>query len=328
MRSAPFDRNDRGPEIVKRSDLPLTNYGLVLSERRIVYVVTPKAACTSVLWALAHVHGAAPESFTATTAPLVTRRLTVHDLSKWRGVQRLETLSDDDLAALDPRSGWFVFGIAREPLSRLWSAWQSKLLLREPVYVRRFGDAAWFPRRPTSSADVIDDFEAFVDALRRDTDLVAADPHWAPQTLILRGDSFSHVGRVEQLEETYRELEAHLHRSGWHGTLPRTRDNRSILRLRTAWLRPATIEAINDLYANDFVSFGYPPLEPRAASATSGADHDEALLDAVRQMIERHERIGDLSEMLQRAADPEIDVTGADRRRTTWIRDTLKRARG
>ena len=35
-------------------------------------------------------------------------------------------------AAISPENGWFVFTVVRHPAARLFSAWQSKLLLREP----------------------------------------------------------------------------------------------------------------------------------------------------------------------------------------------------
>jgi hypothetical protein len=304
---------------------------LVLWKWRIVFVVTPKAACTSVLWALAHVQGECAESFATAAGAEVTRRLTIHDLAKWHGATRLEHLADSELAELDARHGWFIFGIAREPLARVWSSWQSKLLLREPAFVARFGDAAWFPRPPTSGAQIVADFERFVDALRADPALAAADPHWAPQTLILRGDSFSHVGRVEQLEATYAKLEDHLRGMGWDGTLPRARDNRGILPLQPGWLRPSTIEAIADVYAADFARFGYashPSTESNGdPTAAASPELPESVLEAARQIIARHERIGDLAELLRRAEDREVDDAGAERTPTAGLGDRLKRRR-
>ena len=50
-----MDTGDVPPAL---SDLPMPEtLGLVLPHTRVLYVVTPKAGCTTLLWTLAHVQG-------------------------------------------------------------------------------------------------------------------------------------------------------------------------------------------------------------------------------------------------------------------------------
>ena len=68
-------------------------------------------------------------------------------------------------ARRDPRRRWFVFAVVRHPTARLFSAWQSKLLLREPWWVDQYGERPWFPRVPSTATSCVEDLSRFA---RRD----------------------------------------------------------------------------------------------------------------------------------------------------------------
>ena len=87
-------------------------------------------------------------------------------LAAARGLARADRARHEPVArraAVDPlrgrgaraaagQEGWLRFSLVRDPAPRLWSGWQSKLLLREPRFVEDFGDAPWFPRVPWAAA--------------------------------------------------------------------------------------------------------------------------------------------------------------------------------
>jgi hypothetical protein len=93
--------------------------------------------------------------------------MTIHRRQRWRNTPMLHELSDAELAEISPENGWFVFAVVRRPAARLWAAWQSKFLLRDPRWIAEFADAPWLPRLPAATADVADDFARFVGSRRR-----------------------------------------------------------------------------------------------------------------------------------------------------------------
>src|SRR3954447_14055595 len=143
---------------MQRDQLPTlrqaANY--VLPRWKLVYVSNPKAACTSIKWLLADLQGVEPKLIYKTLRPETTPDCTIHHGKRddWPETPRLNTLTDEQLASITPKNGWLVFSASRHPAARLWSAWQSKLLLRQPSYVGKFGSEPWFPRLPSTSDEV------------------------------------------------------------------------------------------------------------------------------------------------------------------------------
>jgi Sulfotransferase family len=170
---------------------------VVLPELKVLFLPMPKAGCTSVLWMLSELAGIEPETFARSPTPEVTPALTVHDMNLWRPEHRLIEYSDAERERLLAEDGWFRFSIVRHPATRLWSAWQSKLLLREPRFVEDFGEAPWFPRVPERPADLVEDFRRFVAALGRGE--AEDDVHWTVQEELVSQLPLNHVGRVERL---------------------------------------------------------------------------------------------------------------------------------
>src|SRR5215213_10186626 len=148
-----------------------------------VYVSVPKAACTSLKWLVAELQGEDPERFHRSLSREVGRAMTIHRRDLWRHTPMLHELPDDELAAISPDDGWFVFAVVRHPSARVWAAWQSKFLLREPRWIDEFAGAPWLPRVPESTQDVIEDFGRFVASIARDPNqAVMRDRHFMTQT--------------------------------------------------------------------------------------------------------------------------------------------------
>jgi hypothetical protein len=326
-----------------RGRLPAT-LGLVLPDWKIVYVTTPKAACTSLLRMFAGLQAEPLEATRVSLAPEVTRAATVHDFSLWQHTRALQQLSTAEWEEIVHDREWLVCCIARHPVSRLWSAWQSKLLLREPHYARHYLDRPWFPRIPRRLSDVATDFRRFVAALRDEDGLIQADPHWRPQEALLRAETFpyTHVGKLEELGVTLRLIEKHLQHRGWSGALSAVRENSTILPLAAARLGAETVATVEQLYASDLEVFGYSSMASGGAAVTVSTAGGEPgsrgpgqrvrsatlLVSAVRQVIERNQRISDLRDaaMLRPTRKPRpalsvvmIAPTAADARRQARV---------
>lgn len=279
----------------RRPALPGT-HAIVLERWKVLYLLTPKAACTSLLWLFASLQREPLGAIRTSRAPEVTRATVIHDFGVWRHTRTLRKLTATEWRPIADSGDWLVFCVTRHPLTRLWSAWQSKLLLREPYYVQHYGDRAWFPRTPQDVGEIGQDFRSFVDALRDEPGLLEENSHWRPQSALLKPEAFpyTHVGRVEELPDTLRVLSAHLRGQGWEGTLTAPRENASPLPLSLAPLAAGTARAVERVYGHDLRQFGYASMASALGRPQQPASDTDLLLRSVRMIIERNERIGDL----------------------------------
>ena len=264
---------------------------VVLPELRVLFLPVPKAGCTSVLWLLAEMAGLEAEQFARSPLPEVSPALTVHDMNVWGAGRRLGDFEGPERDRILSEDGWLRFSLVRHPGTRLWSAWQSKLLLREPRFVEELGDAPWFPRVPDDPAHVVEDFRRFVAALPGGN---AEDVHWAVQRHLTDQLPLDHIGRVERLPETLTVLRAHVGDAVWPGRPGR--ENRSPLGMPAHAYDEGALAIMHERHAADLDGFGYDRLELAAADP----DWDERiapLLPLLRDTIAEHTRIGQLQRL-------------------------------
>ena len=258
---------------------------VVLPELRVLYLPIPKAGWTTVLWLLAEISGIPAETFEHSTLPGVSPALTVHDMSLWGPGRRLADYEGDERERVLTEEGWLRFSVVRDPAPRLWSAWQSKLLLREPRFLADYGNEPWFPRVPSDAMDAVEDFRRFVGAVAAGE---AVDVHWCVQHDLVDRLALNHVGRLESLADTLELLKAHVPEGLWPAET--RHENRTPLPLPPGVFDADAADALNRHYAVDFDEYGYDPAQP--------ADGDEALADwreraaplvpLVQETIDRH----------------------------------------
>lgn len=277
---------------------------LVFPDLKILYVPVPKAGCTAVMWALADVAGIEKERFYSSYYREVSRSLTIHDLSVWPDEFLYTKLSQEQKDEILKADDWLRFTAVRHPFRRLWSAWQSKILLGEPQFAEKFGDRSWFPKSVASAQDVLKTFRRFLEALEEDHELVNADVHWAPQVeLIALGDvPYTYVGRVEKLDETVAIVRDHV-ASVTGGTLPDLgRSNVAPLPYVDELFDEADVRILGSAFADDLKEFEYDrpsddALErPVAPTWIAAVDAMMPALDAIRH---RNERVGDLQQLFR-----------------------------
>jgi hypothetical protein len=272
----------------------------VVPRARVVYVSVPKAACTSFKWLVAELEGEDPARFETSLSREVTRAMTIHDRRLWQHTSTLHELPDDRLADIDPANGWFVFAVTRHPAIRLWSAWQSKFLLREQKFVTRYGDQPWFPRVPASTEDVIEDFRAFVQEMRSDPrQEVMRDRHFKAQASIVGPERtpYTRVYRTNEIPVLLDDLRDHLE-TVHAEPLPALRSsNETPLRPTADLFTPSLLDDIAAIYPQDYKRLGFDPHTPGEFAEHK---YPDSLLAEVGRLIERSERISDLAHAAQR----------------------------
>lgn len=269
---------------------------VVLADRRILFVPMPKSGCTSVLWTLADLAGLDRQRFTSTRMAEISRAMAIHDMTLWRPEHVWANHSADEQAAILAASDWMRLTVVRDPAPRLWSAWQSKVLLQEPRFVRRFADEPWWPGDVRTVDDVVAAFRDFVRALDTDPDLAPHDAHWGPQTGLLDGFPMTFVGHAEDPDATRAAIGAHI---GDPGRLagPVPRENANPIPYSPCVYDAATADVLNRVFAADFETYGYPLLDLTGTSEEKAREWRELASSRMRlvsELTERHLRIGEL----------------------------------
>ena len=278
----------------------------VLARYKTVYVSVPKAACTSLKWLVAGLQGESPERFYRSRSREVGRAMTIHRRDLWRHTPMLHELPEEELAAISPDDGWFVFAVVRHPSARVWAAWQSKFLLREPRWIDEFAGAPWLPRVPQSTKDLVEDFGRFIESIASDPNqAVMRDRHFMSQSELVTPATTPYTGVYEtrEIPLLLEDLDAHLRAQGWEGTLALRRSNESPLAPLRSLFTPSVTESIASLYGEDFETFRYADVVP--ATTEPAAEYPHALLVAIGLLAERGERLGDLALRAQAFADGE-----------------------
>ena len=273
---------------------------VVLPGRKIVYVPNLKAGCTSVLWMLARLAGLGSRRFERSPLGAVSRAMTIHTMASWPARYRWYELSEKQREEIADDDAWLRFTLLRDPSKRLWSAWQSKLLLREPGFPSRYGDEPWFPRIPEKPQDVIEDFRAFVLALGSSNPPYNA--HWARQTDVLASaPPLNHIGKLESITDTMKVLREHVG-PAWD-SVTGADENKSLLRFDRALFDDEMVEIVNTYYAADFAELDYTPLSSAEdTSRDAWTASAEGVMNGVSSLCRCYERIEDLHKQAKRAA--------------------------
>jgi hypothetical protein len=217
----------------------------VVEGATVLYTKVSKSACTTMLWTLLELAEIDPATLPFATRPSVMRSQVVHDAS----IHPVPTIDQVSAAlrheALTDES-WMRLGITRDPYARLYSAWESRILLDNP------GQWQSWPQPPLvrvdGRLDVTASFRTFVAAMAEDRGTWQADPHFAQQVHVLAIDEIDYTDLVPTagLGELFERLSARVGR-------PITpRKSNEGLSIKPADVYDAATAALaEDLYAAD-----------------------------------------------------------------------------
>ncbi|RQR28838.1 hypothetical protein DIE23_23105 [Burkholderia sp. Bp9143] len=291
---------------LENAELSYMRWNALYSPRhKLLYVPTPKVACTSLKWWFATLLDIPRDRFDGMESAESDPELVIHDVL-YRFAPEATCVDPDVLARCIGDDEVFRFAMVRNPYQRIFSAWQSKLLVHEPQQSKQYRDCAFFGMPMETPGDIALGFEGFLEHLASSSPPVFGDPHWTPQADLLRPDlvPYTCVAQIECKEPLLAGLQAHL-RSDATNPFGGSRANESLLHYSPQFFTKRAEALTRQLYAADFDHFGYSTALPDARGSMTDAELDIALR-AVKLIRGRHERIAQM--MASRAADNDATV--------------------
>lgn len=244
---------------------------LVGQRMRIVYVPTPKVACTSLKWAMAEAEGTRRDVFVPGTGP--GGDASIHSPLN-HGLRALSDLSGSLRQQVLESDEWIRFCVIRSPYERLLSAWLDRVLLqiRHPLDLL-----------PDGGFDYGVAFRSFARDFDREHP-VWTNPHFTSQNELLDPHHFpfTHVVELGGLPQFVDAIQKH----GGARTRFALGDRRNItLALRPEHVFDAdTARHVESVYADDFETFGYTAESfPEVAAPMRLTDNELRLVHLVRE---------------------------------------------
>jgi len=220
-------------------------------EHRILYMETPKAACTTMKHFLRELCGAPQIEYPLGELRETRRDMFVHVRSNVP-LPSLLDLDDDAQRQVLSSPEYLRFCVVRNPYTRIVSAWRNKVLYCEPGYEDVYH--SMLGAIPPLHGKRMLPFDEFLRFLEGEPDLCTCNPHWRRQVdlLYVPAIAYTHVGRLENLSETMRMLRAHVNRAA----LPAIGASNSS-RGGGGVLTESAAARIFALYSADFDTFAY-----------------------------------------------------------------------
>ncbi|MFL5817586.1 MAG: sulfotransferase family 2 domain-containing protein [Conexibacter sp.] len=295
----------------------LRSHSYVLAEQRVLYVSTPRAACTTMKMLLLGALGLDLSALAASTIARTSPETLIHDRERFP-TPSLADLDVSERSRALTEAGWLRFCVVRNPYARLYSAWEDKLLLGDPARPGRFGaPGAYDVVDEAGGLDVRRSFAAFVSDLARRPSYLLSDAHFRPQHAVVWAADlpYDEVVRLEQLPAFVSRLRAHVVAQG--GCDPGDPPQRNS-GLGVDWRRvydETTAARARELYADDFERWGYDTWLPLSEDPVSSLPPIAfRLVQRVRTMNEGLAVLSTLASGAE-AATSERDVERAGRLR-------------
>ena len=257
----------------------------VVEEAKVLYVQVFKAACSTMLWTIAEMVGYGPADHPLSTDLHVTRSLTIHDVAL-HPVPTIDAVSPALRHEALTSPDWLRVAVIRDPYSRLYSGWESRVLLLH--------DGPWseYPQSELVFEDGLLDlgqsFRSFVASVAEHRSIWQGDFHFAQQVYQLALDEidFTDLVTTSDLPVLFSRLSERCGR-----TLNPGRHNEGLGISLDDVYDPATTSLCEELYDQDFARLGFPH---RTFSGPRPVVLDAVATAGLRLLDERNKRIEDL----------------------------------
>ena len=219
--------------------------------RRYLYVQVSKVASTTMMDILRSVEHLPPAGEYDGTVQLMRR-----DMFS----RRRENMPLPSLVELDDKTqkevlespDFLRMTVVRNPYTRLVSAWRQRVLIYAPgcehLYCEIKGHYPELGRKSLVS------FQEFVDYIGTRCDLSTCNGHWRRQVdhTFIKALNFSHIGRLERMEETVQRFQHHLGLGE-----PFSVGRRNTTAAGNVDFTQSLADKVYSLYREDFEAFGY-----------------------------------------------------------------------
>ena len=269
-----------------------TNISFYSNNYSILYTAVAKVGCTTLKKWFTLIEHIDYDKYKNQFSEEVGSDLFVHDvLESWNHANRSEIVKSYTHALQEEKV--FKFSLTRNPYSRIFSAWQSKILLEEPLQISQFplDFRQVFIR---NSLDVAQAFEKFLEYLIQLRNI--ENIHWMPQCLQIlpMHIKYDFIGKLEELEKFTARLQAHCESIKKPFVNPfEYRENTTLLPLQECYLTQRSIEIIKILYRDDFALFEYDTDCTQYVKNPLELEQEQMLLHFTQQIRSKHNRIGD-----------------------------------
>lgn len=266
----------------------------VSTKRKLLYVETPKAACSSLKWVMAALDGPLPTPVAkgGETQP----EMAIH----YRDVHPLPAVTE-----LPPETGKGIllsgayrrFCVVRNPYTRLLAAWSNKIRQIEPGYAADCAEIHRFHgRSERHDAPSFRDFALWVVASNPDT----CNPHWRAQTKLLYPQivPYDFVLKTETLADGLQavfDAGAETKALDARALLERFRHNESLPFDQSGMFDEELAAKVAAHYAEDFTAYGYdveswrsvakkpPTFEALEAAALAAIQHRNRVIEEMAE---------------------------------------------
>ena len=275
---------------------------------RLLYISTPKVACTSLKWWFADLEGYSQALSEIRETSESDPDLVVHD-GFYKVAPHLTGLDPEALSSSLVNEDYFRFAVVRNPYKRVFSAWQSKLLLREPLQVRPYLDYEFFKQPIENAADIRASFEGFLEHLATREAPHYLDHHWTPQADLLRPDliPYTKLAQIENVRELSEALSTHIG-AGIPNPFTSRRTNESLLQFSHDFITERAVELIQSLYAQDFDTFGYDRNLPASQKEYSTSEI-KMVIHAINLIRGRHQTLMNIRSLLNESKEKVSDLS-------------------
>ena len=272
----------------QRNRLALESY--MLLDAKIVYMATPKVACTSFKHVVATLHGIDVSALAPSLLAAKTNELAIHDRAVVKQPSLLDVSEHERVHVLSA-ADILRFCIVRDPFRRLASAWLDRILCHSLSPMAPILRHVEFPEYIPDWRYLSERFGEFVGCLYDRESPHFSNHHWQTQCDLLLLDlmNYNLVARLETLSSGISVIMRHLENQNltWPG-LPRF--NETPVKYSSKLYTASTARKVAEMYEADFKMFSYPTKIESDGSARKLPD-----VEFVRAIQKRNQRIFYLS---------------------------------
>jgi hypothetical protein len=273
--------------------------GFYFGSLGLFYVATPKAACTTLKWWYARALGIDEKILADNSSSETSMDLKIHDLFG-KHAPEVNFLDWNSICQILSDERVYKFALTRNPYTRIFSAWQSKWLLCEPLQTERYRGSAIFKPNVNSIGDLAESFEIFLEYLYSKEYPNIRDLHVVPQVDLL-GYDFIQYNNVVNIEDSYNFLDKMSTKWGsqYPHPLSGPRHNEGVFPFASEFITTRSEQLIKLIYSRDFDRFGYPIEMPQRRLLLN----HEAIgltLKNIKLTVEKNQRFGELLKRLDR----------------------------